>query len=225
LPVQGARLRGALSARQVPRGDRRRAPPPLPAARVARLRRPPPRVAARPGVRAAAHPPDPNSEDASMATARREMTFLLAEPERRLLRLIAARIPPALRPNHLTALGVLAATGVGIAYALTNRGSAWLFVASALLVVQWFGDSLDGTLARVRHIQRPRYGFYLDHLTDAYSTVVIGLGLGLSPYMLLAVALALVAMYLVLSINVYLETYVLGEFRYGYGWLVPTDAR
>src|SRR5438309_10518164 len=221
LPVQGARLRGALSARQVPRGDRRRAPAPLPAARVARLRRPPPRVAARPGVRAAAHPPDPNSEDASMATARREMTFLLAEPERRLLRLIAARIPPALRPNHLTALGVLAATGVGIAYALTNHGSAWLFVASALLVVQWFGDSLDGTLARVRHTERPRYGYYLDHIVDAYSVTVIGLGLGLSPYVDLGVALGAVVLYHILAINVYLESMVFGAFKLAYGRIGP----
>jgi len=146
-----------------------------------------------------------------MATARREMTFLLAEPERRLLRLIAARIPPALRPNHLTALGVLAATGVGIAYALTNHGSAWLFVASALLVVQWFGDSLDGTLARVRHTERPRYGYYLDHIVDAYSVTVIGLGLGLSPYVDLGVALGAVVLY--------------HAFKLAYGRIGPTEVR
>ena len=77
----------------------------------------------------------------------------------------------------------------------------------------------------MRRIQRPRYGFYLDHLTDAYSTVAIGLGLGLSPYMLLSVGLAIVIGYLVLSINVYLETHVMGEFRYGYGVVGPTEAR
>jgi phosphatidylglycerophosphate synthase len=77
----------------------------------------------------------------------------------------------------------------------------------------------------VRHIERPRYGFYLDHLTDAYSTTVIGIGLGFSPYMLLAVGLAIVIGYLVLSINVYLETHVYGKFRYGYGILGPTEAR
>src|SRR5205814_1382144 len=141
----------------------------LPISGVGRLRRPHPGVVAGCGVPAAARSLDPNREDALMATARREMTFLLAEPERRVLHWLAARIPLTLRPNHLTALGVLAATGVGLAYALTNRGSACLFVASALLVVQWFGDSLDGTLARVRHAERPRYGYYLDHIVDAYS--------------------------------------------------------
>ena len=160
-----------------------------------------------------------------MATARREMTFLLAEPERRVLHWLAARIPLTLRPNHLTALGVLAATGVGIAYALTNRGSAWLFVASALLVVQWFGDSLDGTLARVRHIERPRYGYYLDHIVDAYSVTVIGLGLGLSPYVDLGVALGAVVLYHILAINVYLESMVFGAFKLAYGRIGPTEVR
>jgi archaetidylinositol phosphate synthase len=105
------------------------------------------------------------------------------------------------------------------------RDPAWLWGANLGLVFHWLGDSLDGTLARVRRIQRPRYGFYLDHLTDAYSTVAIGLGLGLSPYMLLSVSLAIVICYLVLSINVYLETHVMGEFRYGYGVIGPTEAR
>jgi phosphatidylglycerophosphate synthase len=91
--------------------------------------------------------------------------------------------------------------------------------------MQWFGDSLDGNLARYRMIQRPRYGYYLDHLTDAYSTLAIGLGLGLSPYMLLAVGLAIVTAYLILSINVYLETYVFGEFSFSYGALGPTEVR
>jgi phosphatidylglycerophosphate synthase len=128
-------------------------------------------------------------------------------------------------PDHLTLVGILAATVIAVAYALSNRSPAWLWVANAGLVVHWFGDSLDGTLARTRHIERPRYGFYLDHLTDAYSTFAIGLGLGLSPYMLLGTGLAIVTAYLVLSINVYLETHVFGVFRYGYGILGPTETR
>ena len=108
---------------------------------------------------------------------------------------------------------------------LSNRNPAWLWGASIGLVVQWYGDSLDGTLARVRQIERPRYGYYLDHITDAYSTAAIGLGLGLSPYMLLSIALAVVILYLIMSINVYLETYVFGEFRLGYALLGPTEAR
>jgi phosphatidylglycerophosphate synthase len=128
-------------------------------------------------------------------------------------------------PDHLTGLGIVAATVVALAYLKTNDDPNWLWVANAALIFHWLGDSLDGTLARVRNIERPRYGFYLDHLTDAYSTCLIGLGLGLSPYMLLSVALAIVIAYLVLSINVYLETYIFGEFRYGYGIVGPTEAR
>jgi phosphatidylglycerophosphate synthase len=108
---------------------------------------------------------------------------------------------------------------------LSNNGRWWLWVASALLVVHWLGDSLDGTLARVRGIERPRYGYYLDHLVDAFSTAAIGIGLGLSPFMLLAVGTLLVVAYLVLSINVYLESYALGRFSIGYGKVGPTEMR
>jgi phosphatidylglycerophosphate synthase len=160
-----------------------------------------------------------------MATASRELTFLLAGPEKRLLQAIARRIPRRFRPNHLTVLGVLAGTGVGVAYALSRHNPGWLWVASALLVVQWFGDSLDGTLARVRKTERPRYGYYLDHVTDAYSTVVIGVGIGLSHYVHLGLALGLVVLYLGLSVNVYLETQVFGKFELGYGLLGPTEVR
>jgi phosphatidylglycerophosphate synthase len=91
--------------------------------------------------------------------------------------------------------------------------------------VHWLGDSLDGTLARVRKSERPRYGYYLDHLVDAFATAAIGIGLGLSPYMLLAVGLAIVVAYLILSINTYLETHAFGVFTLGYGRLGPTEAR
>jgi phosphatidylglycerophosphate synthase len=160
-----------------------------------------------------------------MADATRELTFLLAAPERRLLRAIAVRIPRRFRPNHLTAWGVLGATGAGVAYALSAHNAAWLWAASAMLVLNWFGDSLDGTLARVRGAERPRYGYYLDHVVDAYSTAVIGIGIGLSPYVDLGVALGLVVLYLVLSINVYLESTVFGKFRLAYGKLGPTEVR
>ena len=97
-----------------------------------------------------------------------------------------AALPARVTPDHMTILGVLAAFGIAAAYALSNRDRAWLWAASALLVVHWLGDSLDGTLARVRKAERPTYGYYLDHLVDAIATAVIGIGLGLSPYMLLA---------------------------------------
>src|SRR5688572_22093053 len=102
--------------------------------------------------------------------ATREASFLLAEPEKRLLRWVAARLPRWILPDDLTALGVFAAFGVCGAYQLSNESDLWLWAASALLALQWFGDSLDGTLARVRGIERPRYGYYLDHLVDAIAT-------------------------------------------------------
>ena len=160
-----------------------------------------------------------------MANAPRELKFLLAVPEKKLLQAIARRVPRHWRPNDFTLLGVCSATAAGVAYALAAQHPAWLWVASAFLVMQWLGDSLDGTLARVRKTERPRYGYYLDHVTDAYSTAVIGIGLGLSHYVHLGLALGLVVIYLVMSINVYLETQALGTFKLGYGLLGPTEVR
>lgn len=160
-----------------------------------------------------------------MATATRELGFLLAVPERRILRALAARVPAGLRPNHFTVFGTIAAGGTGVAYALTIFHPAWLWVASLMLAVNWLGDSLDGTLARVRKAERPRYGYYLDHIVDAFSTIAIGIGLGLSPYVDFALATGLVLVYLVLSINVYLESSVFGVFRLSYGRLGPTEVR
>lgn len=163
--------------------------------------------------------------EARAVDSEREPNFLLARWEKRLLRAIAARLPRFILPDDLSALGVLSAAGICAAYVLSNGNPAWLWLASVLLVVHWLGDSLDGTLARVRGIQRPRYGYYLDHLVDAVSTVLIGIGLGLSPYMLLSVGAVIVVAYLVLSINVYLESQALGRFSIGYGKLGPTEAR
>jgi archaetidylinositol phosphate synthase len=157
--------------------------------------------------------------------APRDKRFLLAEPEARVLDWIARRLPGRVRPDHLTGLGVIAAFGIAAAYLLSNNDPVWLWAASGLLIVHWLGDSLDGTLARVRRSERPTYGYYLDHLVDAVATAVIGIGLGLSPYMLVATGLAIVVAYLVLSINTYLETYAFGRFQLGYGRLGPTEAR
>jgi len=157
--------------------------------------------------------------------ATREPSFLLARPEKRLLIWIAERLPRRILPDDLTAIGVLAAFGVCAAYQLSNESTAWLWAASALLVAQWFGDSLDGTLARVRGIQRPTYGFYLDHLVDAIATAAIGIGLGLSPLMLLSIGTLIVVAYLILSINVYLESFAFGRFSIGYGLIGPTEVR
>jgi archaetidylinositol phosphate synthase len=161
-----------------------------------------------------------NTEDAP-----RDKQFILAHAEGRILEWIARRLPARILPDHMTVLGVLAAVGIAAAYVLSNGDKAWLWAASALLVVHWLGDSLDGTLARVRKIERPKYGYYLDHLVDAVATALIGIGLGLSPWMLLSVGLLIVIAYLVLSINTYLETYAFGVFTLGYGRLGPTEVR
>src|SRR5690349_16348647 len=140
----------------------------------------------------------------------REKTFLLAVPEQKLLEAIAHRLPRFIRPDHLTVLALVAAAAF-----LVAAWSGSFFLAAGMLVVHWFGDSLDGTLARVRRAERPRYGYYLDHLADAAATALVGLGLGLSGEMHLAVALGLVIAYLALSINTYLETQALGRFTLG----------
>jgi phosphatidylglycerophosphate synthase len=160
-----------------------------------------------------------------METAKREMTFLLAGPERRVLRWLAERLPKGMRPNHLTVLGVLGAVGVGVGYALAGIHPAWLWLASGMLVVNWFGDSLDGTLARVRKIERPKYGYYIDHMVDAFNTAAIGAGIGFSPYVRLDLSLVLVIVYLALSINIYLESSVFGVFEISYGIFGPTEVR
>jgi archaetidylinositol phosphate synthase len=157
--------------------------------------------------------------------AERTATFILANPEKRLLRGIAARLPKWILPDDLTLLGVLAAFAICAAYQLSNESLIWLWAVNALLIAHWFGDSLDGTLARVRGIERPKYGYYLDHLVDAVSTAAIGLGLGLSPFMLLSIAGLIVVGYLIVSINVYLESYALGRFNIGYGYIGPTELR
>ena len=157
--------------------------------------------------------------------ATREPSFLLAKPEKRLLTWIAQRLPRWILPDDLTALGVLAAFGICAAYQLANDSRDWLWIASLLLVVQWFGDSLDGTLARVRKIERPTYGYYIDHLVDAVATAAIGIGVGLSPLMLLSIGTLIVVADLILSINVYLESYALGRFSIGYGLIGPTELR
>jgi phosphatidylglycerophosphate synthase len=183
-------------------------------------------MAARRTERPYAYPRGVSAGEAEEAVhADREESFLLAVPEKRFLRWLAAKLPRWILPDDMTALGVLAAIAVAVAYQLSNDGLGWLWVASALLVVQWVGDSLDGTLARVRGIERPTYGYYLDHLVDAVATAAIGIGLGLSPFMLLSTGTLIVVAYLILSINVYLESFAFNRFSIGYGKIGPTEIR
>ena len=120
---------------------------------------------------------------------------------------------------------MLGAVGAGVAYALTRYKPAWFWVASLMLGTHWLGDSLDGTVARVRGTERPRYGFYLDHVMGALSVVLIGLGIGLSGYVSPLLALGLVVAYLALAVNVYLESSVFGIVKVEYGRIGPTEAR
>ena len=161
----------------------------------------------------------------SAVHSEREPSFLLAKPERVVLRWLARKLPRWVLPDDLTILGIVAAIAICVAYQLANESIGWLWVASGLLIFQWLGDSLDGTLARVREIQRPRYGYYLDHIVDAASTALTGIGLGLSPVMLLSIGTLVVVAYLILSINVYLESAAFGRFSLGYGYVGPTEIR
>jgi len=156
---------------------------------------------------------------------RREPRHLLRPFEAFALPRMAAALPKWVLPDHLTAIGITSALAIGICYALSAESSNYLWAANILWVVNWFGDSLDGTLARVRHIQRPRYGYYLDHITDMFAAAFVCVGLGLSPYLLFPVALAILIGFYLMSINVYLETYVMGIFQFGYDWIGPTEVR
>jgi len=155
----------------------------------------------------------------------REPRYLLRGCERWVLPRLASALPRWVLPDHLTLLGFLSAAGVGISYAMSNYNRHYLWLASALWVLNWFGDSLDGTVARVRHIERPRYGYYLDHTVDMFAAAFVCIGLGLSPYLLLTVGLALLLAYYLMSINVYLETFVMKRFQYGYDYIGPTEVR
>lgn len=115
--------------------------------------------------------------------------------------------------------------GAGAAYALAWVHPLFLHVVNLLLLVNWFGDSLDGTLARYRNRQRPRYGFYVDHMVDMFGALFLLGGLGLSGYMSLGVAVALLTAYYLVSINVYLTTYTLGVFKISYGGFGGTELR
>ena len=156
---------------------------------------------------------------------KRENDILLGFLERPALKWLAAHMPAWVTPDVLTWLGILASILIFISYAFTNVSEYFLILASLGFVLNWLGDSLDGTLARYRHIERPRYGFLIDHFVDAISTVLIFIGLGLSPYVDLTVACMGVIAYLLVSIMVYLITYVTGVFQITNAKIGPTEIR
>jgi len=145
--------------------------------------------------------------------------------ERPTLQFLAKRMPSWVNPDVLTVLGFLAALLVGVSYFLTNFNRNFLWLASFGLIMNWFGDSLDGTLARYRKIERPRYGFFLDHIVDCVSEIFIILGIGVSPFVDYKLASLVLVGYLSFSILIYITTYVEGIFKISYGKMGPTEIR
>jgi archaetidylinositol phosphate synthase len=145
--------------------------------------------------------------------------------ERRVLPWLAARLPRWVVPDHLTFLGLFGALVIGVSYMLTHYSYDWLWMASAGLVLNWFGDSLDGTLARTRKIERERYGFFMDHYTDTVAVFFICFGMGLSPLMDLRIALLLMIGYYAMMTLVYIVTLSRDVFKISFGGVGPTELR
>ena len=160
-----------------------------------------------------------------MNQATRIQTSIINGLEKKALIWIAKRLPRWVTSDMLTAVGTLGALVVAIGFALSSRSIQWLWLSSAGLVVNWFGDSLDGTLARVRNCQRPIYGYYVDHTVDCVNEGLMFIGAGLSPFLHLEFALLAFAIYLVLTINVSINAHLKGEFRLTYIKLGPTEFR
>lgn len=157
--------------------------------------------------------------------AERAHTSMLAAAEKRTLIWIAERLPAWVNSDHLTALGFVALLAAGGCYWWSRTYPPMLLAVIALLAINWFGDSLDGTLARVRNNQRPRYGFYIDHILDALGMTALMGGLALSGYITPAIAAAFLIPYLLLSIEIYLATYSMGKFQLSHWSLGPTELR
>lgn len=150
---------------------------------------------------------------------------ILAANERRLLNWLCPRLPSAATPDMMTAIGFAGAVMVGLGYVLSAGSLAWLWLAQAGYLLNWFGDSLDGSLARYRGIERPRYGYFLDHSVDAVATLAMLAGLGLGPFVELEVALIALVAYLMLSIHTFLCAQVIDTFKLTYLSGGPTELR
>jgi archaetidylinositol phosphate synthase len=149
----------------------------------------------------------------------------VAGAEKRALLWLAARTPGCIGPDHLTLLGFVAQIGAGVSYALAPRNRYALLAVIGFLALNWLGDSLDGTLARARQQQRPRYGFYVDHMVDSFGALALMGGLALSGYMHPWIAIGLLIAFLMLSVQSYLATHALGEFRISFWRFGPTELR
>ena len=160
-----------------------------------------------------------------MADHTREHRSFLAGIEKRALIAIAGRLPRVIHSDHLTALALLAMAMAGAAYALARWDVRFLWVVVVALALNWFGDSLDGTLARVRKVERPRYGFYVDHVLDIVGATMLFGGLAASGFMTPLIALGLLIAYLLVAGEAFLATSVRGVFRMSFSGVGPTELR
>ena len=158
-------------------------------------------------------------------TATRDQQSILTPIEKRTLLWLAARLPQWVNSDHLTILGFAGMILTGVSYYLAQWDRRMLLVGILVLAINWFGDSLDGTLARYRNRLRPRYGFYVDHIVDAFGIFFLMAGFGLSGYMSLSVAMGFLIAYYLLNIEIYLATYTVGVFKLSYGIWGPTELR
>jgi archaetidylinositol phosphate synthase len=164
-------------------------------------------------------------DDVKFRPARRINQALTASPERRALQWMARRAPQWLSSDQLTVLGLSAQIGAGVGYGLSRHNRYALLLVIVCLVLNWFGDSMDGTLARVRGQQRPRYGFYVDHMVDILGAIALMVGLGLSGFVHWQTAIAMLIAFLLLASESYLATYTLSRFQLSQGLFGPTEIR
>jgi len=166
-----------------------------------------------------------NSKGKDFQDARREQTSVLAPLERAALGGLARRMPACVNSDHLSLLGLVSMFLAGAGYALSRQNPLMLHLVNLFIFLNWFGDSLDGTLARYRDRQRPRYGFYVDHIIDTFGTMFLIFGLALSGYMTERVAAAMLIVFLMLAINSYLAAYSLRIFKISQWKMGPTEMR
>ena len=150
---------------------------------------------------------------------------VLSRAERHLLNWLCARLPRWMTPDMLTSLALVAAAVIFVAYAMSNANPAWLWLAVAGYFAHWFGDSLDGSLARYRRIERPRYGYFIDHSCDGLAVLLILGGMGASPYVRVDIALFALTAYLLLAVNTFLIAKVMGDFPLSHLGGGPTELR
>ena len=157
--------------------------------------------------------------------ATRIQTSLINAAEKKVLQWLAERQPKWVTSDFLTFIGIIGSVLIAVGYILTEKSYAFLWLSSLGFVINWYGDSLDGTLARVRGTQRPIYGYYLDHTVDIINEALMFIGLGLSPLMNLPLALLIFILYLAMTLNVSINAHLKGEFKLTYLKLGPTEFR